>query len=30
MFVPFSPEDNGIRGYPQGYGIKENALVHNT
>ena len=26
MFAPFSPEENGIRGYPQGYGIRENAL----
>ena len=25
MFAPFSPEENGIRGYPQGYGIRENA-----
>ena len=28
MFAPFSPEENGIRGYPQGYGIRENALEH--
>ena len=27
MFAPCSPEENGIRGYPQGYGIRENALV---
>ena len=27
MFAPFSPEENGIRRYPQGYGIRENALV---
>jgi len=27
MFAPFSPEENGIRGYPQGYGIRENALM---
>ena len=27
MFAPFSPEENGIRGYPQGYGIRENALT---
>jgi len=26
MFAPFSPEENGIRGYPQGFGIRENAL----
>ena len=28
MFAPFSPEENGIRGYRQGYGIRENALAH--
>ena len=26
MFAPFSPEENGIRGYPPGYGVRENAL----